>query len=63
MKIKTLRRVLTASGKVRLVQRETSEPFVVIIDGPRQVTFRAYTQLRDAAACVSSLSGQMQQTS
>jgi hypothetical protein len=61
MKIKTLRRALTASGKIRLVQRETSEPFVVIVDGPRQVTFRSYTQFTDAAACFSSLSGQIQQ--
>jgi hypothetical protein len=60
MRIKTLHRTQTASASIRLVQREASKPFVVIIDVPHQhVTFEAYTQFAEAAACFSSLSGQM----
>jgi hypothetical protein len=59
MRIKTLRRIVTATGSVRLVQRETSKPFVVINDVPhRHVVFDAYTQFAEAAARFSSLSGQ-----
>jgi hypothetical protein len=60
MRIKTLHRILTPSGSIRLVQREASKPFVVIIDVPHQyVRFEAYTQFAEAAAWFSSLSDQM----
>ena len=60
MRIKTLHRAVTAAGSIRLVQREASKPFVVIIVVPHQpVAFQAYSQLAKAAACFSSLSSQM----
>ena len=60
MRIKTLHRIVTAGGSVRLVQREASKPFVVIIDVSHQhVAFDAYMQFAEAAACFSALSGQM----
>ena len=60
MPIKTLRRALSTTGTIRLVQRQASKPFVVIVDVPRQhVAFQAYVQFTDAAACFSALSGQL----
>lgn len=60
MAIKTLRRALIAGGSIRLVQRNASKPFVVIVDVPAQhVTFETYAHFTEAAASFSSLCGRM----